>query len=177
MGPKTEFNPQAFIIARESRGITQSKLADRIGMSQGAISKIQDGLREFPEDKYETLEKALGYPISFFFIEWGKETVPSFFYRRYLSITKSALMKIEARMSIKKRQLSALLKSVDRKPPRLPQISPDDIEGGPLEIARQARLQLRVPIGPIPDLMRVIERAGVIIAPFDFDTAKVAACL
>ncbi|HAH51017.1 MAG TPA: transcriptional regulator, partial [Balneola sp.] len=42
------FNPSMLILARESRGLTQSKLSELIGLSQGKLSKVEKGLQTLP---------------------------------------------------------------------------------------------------------------------------------
>ena len=67
MGPETNINLALVTVARESRGMTQSELADSIGMSQARLSKIEAGLSPAPDDFLPALSKELRYPTAFFF--------------------------------------------------------------------------------------------------------------
>ena len=40
----SRFNPQMLVVAREAAGLTQSELAEAIGVTQSKISKLEDGL-------------------------------------------------------------------------------------------------------------------------------------
>jgi ribosome-binding protein aMBF1 (putative translation factor) len=53
-----EVNPEMVVIARESRGLSQSVLADMMGISQGILSKIETGSKKVSEDILRKLEDA-----------------------------------------------------------------------------------------------------------------------
>ena len=60
-------NPEMIILARESRGLTQSNLAKSLSVSQGKLSKIEHGVLNASEEILNKLSEELGYPIEFFF--------------------------------------------------------------------------------------------------------------
>jgi len=55
------------ILARESRGLTQRELGERLGLHQGRISRIEGGLKELPPLLLSELSRALDYPEAFFY--------------------------------------------------------------------------------------------------------------
>ena len=59
---------------------------------------------------------------------------------------------------------------------RLPQLEPDEVQGGAISIAQQARCLWRVPSGPIRNLTAIAEKAGVLVIHFDFGTRKIDGC-
>ena len=54
------------VLARQSRGLTQSRLATEAGIPQAKISKIEAGLADVADETLTTLAKVLDYPESFF---------------------------------------------------------------------------------------------------------------
>jgi transcriptional regulator with XRE-family HTH domain len=62
----SEFNPEMLILARESRGWSQSELGETASIQQGTISKIESGaLVPTPEVVAKFAEK-LRYPVALF---------------------------------------------------------------------------------------------------------------
>jgi Zn-dependent peptidase ImmA (M78 family) len=163
-------------MAREIRGLTQSDLANRLGISQGKVSKVLDGIQAFPDEHLPTLERVLRFPKSFFFRDWSYDGPPPHLFRKRLTLSKKIVREASAKMSWRRHQITELLKNVDRREVRIPRLDLDDLEGGPAEAARLTRIALRVLPGPIINLVRSIEKAGCIIIPFDFASAKIDAC-
>lgn len=163
-------------LAIQARALTQAELADRLGITQGTVSKILAGMQPFPEELFAQLEEALGYPLSFYSREWEDEPDSPFFFRRRMATKQSDLKQTEARRRIIRRQIKELLSAIDRKPPMLPKLDPADVREGPIGVAHEVRGLLKVPTGPITKLFSAIERTGCIIVPFDFHTGKIDAC-
>ncbi len=49
--------------ARNSAGLTQSELADRIGLSQDKISNVKRGVRKLSSDEATRISEVTGYPL------------------------------------------------------------------------------------------------------------------
>src|SRR5690606_3899464 len=79
-------NPEMLELAREVRGLTQSDLAEKLGITQGKISKVLDGLQTFPDELIPRLEIVLHFPRSFFFRDWNYEGPPAHLFRRKLTL-------------------------------------------------------------------------------------------
>ena len=60
-------NPKMVTLAREARGLTQSELATRLQITQGVLSKIENGLVQAPMQILEQLQSELDFPKEFFF--------------------------------------------------------------------------------------------------------------
>jgi transcriptional regulator with XRE-family HTH domain len=54
-------------LARESRGFSQSALAVEIGVSQGKLSKVENGQAVASDELIQRLSAFLNYPPAFFF--------------------------------------------------------------------------------------------------------------
>jgi len=167
--------PEMLILAREARGLTQSELAERLGITQGQVSKIESSILPFQDCDISKLESALGYPESFYYRDWNRE-VSNFLFRASPKAKASENSQVCARITILKNQIRELVNSLERKNSPLPRMAVEDIEGGPIGIARVVRKILRLPPGPIEKLVKIIEGAGCIVVPFDFMTAKIDAC-
>jgi transcriptional regulator with XRE-family HTH domain len=59
-------NPDALIIARESRGFSQHQVAIECRVLQGRLSKAEHGLIELSGDEMSRIAEYLHYPISLF---------------------------------------------------------------------------------------------------------------
>jgi len=44
-----KFNSEMLILAREARGLSQEELAEQMGVKQGTLSKIENGLLDVTE--------------------------------------------------------------------------------------------------------------------------------
>ena len=60
-----ERNPAMFVIAREARGLTQNALAERLGIKQAAVSKIENGVQAASDAVVAAYVRELNFPASF----------------------------------------------------------------------------------------------------------------
>lgn len=168
-------NPDMVRLARESRGLTQSKLAEELKISQANISKIENGTTlDISEDLLKLLSKVLDYPEDFFFLNedlYGPG-LAFIYHRSRRSLPKKVAERIEALININRIVISKLMKSVEHEI-NFPLY---DIENStPDEIARAIRVAWYLPRGPIKNVIQMIEKAGGIIIPCDFGTPKIDA--
>ena len=61
--------------ARDAAGLSQQELADRIGLSQNAISLYENGSRAMPAHLLQALVRELGIPVQFFFKDTPDESL------------------------------------------------------------------------------------------------------
>jgi Zn-dependent peptidase ImmA (M78 family)/DNA-binding XRE family transcriptional regulator len=171
-------NPAMIILAREARGLTQTELAELIGVSQAMLSKVEAGGKAPTEAMLSRLAEHLQYPETFFY-----QTDPvfgpglsEFFHRKRQDVGVKTLAKIHAQINIIRMHVARLLRSVDFKSPnRIRPIDLDEFEQKPDEIARAVRRAWQIPDGPIPNVIRVIEDAGGIVIRYPFGTPRVDA--
>lgn len=166
------------ILARESRALTQTKLAGEIFMSQAEISKFENGLRIPTTEQARRLASGLHYPLEFFFLS---ESVRSFgsgcvYHRKRQSTAELKLRELLALINVRRIQIAQLLHAVNPKAPyRFDNMDIDEYQGDAGKIAQALRSIWQLPPGPVQSVIQVIENAGGIIMKCDFGTDKVDA--
>ncbi len=60
------FNEEMLVLRRESLGLTQSSVADQLGISQGRLSRIEGGLIDPDEALVEDMSRVLKRPKGLF---------------------------------------------------------------------------------------------------------------
>lgn len=172
-----DYNPQLFVIGRESRGISQSEMSKQLGISQGKLSKIENGLLAVSEEELEKFSRILNYPNSFF--SRNDKTygigLSEFFHRKKQSVPQKSLTKIYAQLEIRRIEIFNLLRSVELGDDNFPYMDPDKYDGNVELIAQTLRASWMVPKGPIQNIIDIIEEAGGIVIPFDFEGANIDA--
>lgn len=172
-----QYNHSMIILARESRGISQSELSKLLGFSQGKLSKVENGILALSLEELEKISITLGYPTAFF---QKNENIygmglSEFFHRKKQTVPQKSLNKIYARLEKRRMEIQVLLKSIDFGETNFPHIDPDRYDGDVEKIAQLMRVTWRVPKGPIQNVVNLIEDAGGIIVPFDFEGAQIDA--
>jgi len=166
------FNPDMLIIARESRGITQSELASVLNISQGKISKVENGLLSASEEMVKSFSVALDYPEDFFFFPdqvYGVG-VGLVFHRKRQSLTNKFINKLHADMNIRRIHIERLLRSVTIQHDLMIRSMDIDEYKSVEDIARSVRAAWHIPRGPVKNVTQTIENAGGIIFRWDFGT-------
>ncbi len=170
-------NPGMLLLARESRGWSQTEAAERVGITQGRLSKMEAGLLPVPPDVVGSLADVLSYPEDFFRqgdAVYGPSTT-EFFHRKRQSAPIRVLDQIHAWINIRRIHIDRLLRSVaSTKRLQFEHVDLDEYQS-PEEIARKVRADWLLPKGPIKDLVRTIEAAGGIVVRFSFGTPKIDA--
>lgn len=174
-------NPDMIVLARESRGLTQSALASLLSVTQAAISRMESGLLSVSPAMLKELSKALGYPDHFFLLDEkiygpGISGMGIIYHRKRKSIPLKTVAWIQAQTNIRRIHISKLLRHVEMKSPyQIPYYDIDEYNGRIQEIARSVRAAWMLPEGPIKNLTESIESAGGIVIKFDFGTIKIDA--
>ncbi|MEI7028289.1 XRE family transcriptional regulator [Paenibacillus sp. y28] len=173
MQTETKYNHKMVILARESRGISQTEMSKLSGFSQGKISKIENGLLSLSDSDIEVISSVLDYPVHFF---QRTERIygvglSEFYHRKRQSVPQKALNKIYAKLELRRMEISSLLKSVEFGEHNYFFMDPDqyNIES----IAQAVRAAWKIPKGPVDNLVQIAEEMGAIIVPFDFEGAKI----
>jgi Zn-dependent peptidase ImmA (M78 family)/DNA-binding XRE family transcriptional regulator len=167
-----KINAEAVTIARMARQYTQTKLAEKISVSQGLISKLEMGLIGEPDrDIVKSLSQELEFPVEFFYEEMKLLDPGIKYLRARKSLSKKKINKIDSRLSIVTNTLKKLLRNVDFPKNNIPELDINEYES-----AEQAALSLRdfwnVPRGPIKNLTGLIEDNGGLVIQWDFETKK-----
>lgn len=167
-----DFQPQTCIIAREFEGMTQTALAKLLGVSQGKISKIEDGTLSVSEDTVLELAAVFNRPTSFFYRSDFTVSGLEGFYRKRCNLPKKTQAKANALMNLERLRIQAL-DQIHNKIPKVPFCDPDEYQGGAKEIAQLARKFYNVPSGPIENLTAIVEKAGCVVRYVDYGTLKI----
>ena len=162
-------------LARESRGVTQGELARRIAVlqdrtvTQGTISKIEQGLLGVSEEIADGFVSILKYPQSFFLQNEEVYAAGMSQHRKRASLPAKTLCKIDAVTNIIRINIKSLLKSAEDIDVKIPYYDIDEFHE-PSKIAQMMRQAWLIPRGPIDNITKYIERSGVIVVHCDFET-------
>lgn len=160
------FQPERLIQARLCRGLTQTALATLIGKSSPSVSKWERGEQSPEADALEKLADKLGMPSSWFLrppVQYGEAVC---FFRSNSSVTKTAQTISEIRLKWLN-ELSLILQGwIDWPEVNVPRLGASDhrkITDAEIEqMALECRKQWKLGLGPISDMVLVLENAGVI---------------
>lgn len=170
-----KINPQAVELARQSRGLSQTDLATKLEISQSKLSKVELGQQDAPDEVFQRLVRALHYPAEFFaqpFVSTAK-TTEFFNYRKKASVRVRYQEMVEARSNITRLQIRKLLESVEI-PSRLETFDIETSIASPEAVANHIRAKWSIPAGPIQNLVKVLEDAGIIIVWFEFENPEIS---
>ena len=99
-----EFNAGLLRMARQARGMSQEELSKCSGVSQGNISKLENGLLGPTEDALNKLAGALHFPTTLFFQPdpvFGLPISVHPMYRKKASVGQRGLDRLEAEINIR----------------------------------------------------------------------------
>ena len=164
-----KLNPKQLILAREYRGYSQTDLAKRIkGLSQSNLSKYEKGLDILSDDILMRIISFLEFPVDFFYKRISNFSENAN-YRKRVSINKSDRAKIDITCRLIGFIVDQMAHELEYPNFNLQMI---DIEERytPAYIAQYTRILLEIE-GPIKDINNLLERNGIIIVEFDFDTS------
>ncbi|BCH11983.1 hypothetical protein MesoLj131c_62410 [Mesorhizobium sp. 131-3-5] len=166
------FNPDMLKLARDAREFTQAELAQKSGITQAFISKLEHGLNTQPgDDALDRISAALGFPRAFFFQRERALGFPHFHFRKRAKLGAKPLARIGAVINIRRQHIAKLLRSYEfevAKP--IPQIDLDEAGLTPEKVAERLRAYWMVPRGPIQSVVELIEDAGGIVILARFGT-------
>lgn len=171
-------NPELIILAREARGLSQTELAEYIGVSQAKISKYENRLLAVSRDDLANIAEATGYTEDFFYQTDKVYGLGSnFLFNRKQQTTPIGIQRrVQANVNILRMQLERLLRGAEIE--AVHRFEPIDIQahdGDAAAIARLMRNAWRIPAGPITNLTTAIEEAGGIVMLCDFGTPGIDA--
>ena len=165
---------EALETARRAQGHTQAELAERAGVTQAALSRYENDMREPESEVLGRLAEALGVTVSFLRYSGrarGGMAVDAHMRRRQTA-PPSVWRRLEARLNMYRMHSSHLFEEVSlRSEQRIPTFDPFDTDAN--TAARIVRMQWRMPVGPVRQLMRWIEAAGCLLIGEDFGTSRV----
>ena len=161
-------NGKSIKLARESRGLSQSKLSELLGVTQASLSRFEKGVLTVAPEFVSKIAQVLNYPASFFEKDICIVGETSLFYRKRASMTVKDLSILESKISILSKGIDELMESINIPELRIPSVEPS-VDNSPQEIAYKVRNFLDVPAGPIDKIVSLLEKNGVIVMFLDVD--------
>lgn len=147
-------------------GISQVELAQAVGVSQALISKIEAGTRSAPDELLVQVAAVTGTPASFFSAVPADLPPVTLRYRKLSTARRGEVKRVEQLLVEAYRAVWTLVQGRKFLPPELP-VATGDLTGEEIEaFAARTREALALePDGPVPNVTRVLERAGIVVAP------------
>ena len=166
-----KLNPKMIALARESRGLSQFELAEKLNLSPAHMSRIEQDFREVGQHHLKEICTVLNYPEGFFYQE-GETLPPALALRKRNIVAQKVLLPVEAEVNINRLQVEKLLNAIGYPEINLPIL---DIEklGSPAEAARKLRKIWKIEKGAINNLTQILEENGLLLINFDFNTDRV----
>ena len=160
------------VLARQLRKMTQNEVCSKTQISQGLLSKVENGLKKsLPLEYLKSLSKLYDFPVSFFYREADLSPVSHLYFRRKLSLSAKIIDSFIAKSRIIKLTLDDLFDAVELPDYDLGSYNPS--ETPPQDIADIIRYKMKVYRGPVPNLVSLLENHGIVIFKMDFGTDKI----
>jgi Zn-dependent peptidase ImmA (M78 family)/transcriptional regulator with XRE-family HTH domain len=168
-------NPEILISARESRSETQLGLGEAAHVTQGMISKFENGVATPTREQLDLIATQLRYPVALFYepdrIRSGASAC--LYHRKRKTLPAKMLTRLQAKMYLATLHADRLLRDFEVDAVRqFHTMDLDEYGGSPTEVARALRAAWRVPQGPIHNLTNLVESAGGVIVLAPFGTRK-----
>ncbi len=170
------FQAKRLTQVRNARGLTQTGLGDIINRTSSNISRWESGVQSPEAKALADLSKALNVPVSFFMNPTLEHGEAPLFFRSMVSTTRSLRKRTRSRLRWVQDVSIALQEWVDLPEinvPRLDVKNCHEITDECIErIALECRKAWELGMGPIGDIILVVENAGIIIVKEEIGTVK-----
>lgn len=172
MVAEIEINPRMVVLARETRGMSQKELAEKLGTSPSFICKVETDIKSLSQDTLSKMSKLLRFPPDFFY-QAGESYLPmSLNYRKRDHVSAKLLAPLEAHINLYRLHIETLAAKLKIKEPNVPVLDLQKL-GSIEQVAKQLRKAWKIPKGPVENLTELLENNGIIIISFDFGTERV----
>ena len=165
-------SPELLTLARQSRGLSQTALANAAGVSQSIIARYEAGVRDVTPEHLALISDALDYPSRFFRQPAGQVGAGSeVFHRKRARIPARVLDRTYAEAAVRRMEVGALREALDGvfNFPAFPFYPIDEYDYDPEKIARTVRAVWQLPPGPVFNVTRTVEENGGIVVAHKFD--------
>lgn len=160
-------NSNMLRIARQLRGLQQGEAATILGISQAMLSRIENQLSTFTEDILNSAAVAYNFPVSFFIQPdpiLGAPVSVHPMWRKKANVSAREMEQVIAEINLRLMHLRRLLQAVEIEAThKLPLLTIDEFGGDTERIAGMVRSQWQMPIGPVQNLTRILESAGIVV--------------
>lgn len=173
----TFFNPDLVVVGRDLRSMSQAQLAKASGISQGHLSKIENGLIPADAERAQKLAQALSLPVTFFKQRdqvYGAPVSVHPMFRKMSAVPKRTIDRITAELNVRIMTIRKMLRSVELESSMpMPRYDIDSEDYTASEIAGLVRRAWMLPRGPLRNLTEAVEAAGAIVVHCDFTNTKI----
>lgn len=164
-------------LARQLRGYTQKKSSEDLGVAQTVLSRLENGLIEPDAALVDRAAQVFNVPADFFSITdtvYGPPVSVHAMLRGKADVSARDIDMITAELNVRLIHLRVFLENVDFNAVlSVPNLDIERYES-PEKVAAIVRAHWKLPRGPIKNLTRILEQAGVIVAESDFHGAGVS---
>jgi Zn-dependent peptidase ImmA (M78 family) len=160
-------NPVLVELARVAAGLTQGQLAKQLGCTQPFISQVEHGERELPRDLAVDWASACGVPVAYLSRTEAplSDALSGIIHRRMKTLPAKPFHRANAQVKLVALEVDSLFAEVDVQPAsEIPDFPPSI---GPADAAAAVRRAWRIPEGPIPNLVEVVESLGIPVILID----------
>lgn len=164
-------NPKMIALARESRGLSQLELAEKLGLSASHMSRIEQDSIDVGQNHLKEISSVLNYPEDFFY-QAGETLPPALALRKRNKVAQKVLLPVEAEVNINRLHVEKLIDFIGYSEINLPVLDINKL-GSPAEAARKLRKLWKVEKGAINNLTQILEDNGLFLISFDFNTDRV----
>lgn len=174
------FDASRLTLARLAAGLRKNELAERIEVSAGAVSQYEKGTTRPSPRVTAALALALGVPAEFFLadrpVEQALRSVPHFRSLRAASQMERDRAFAHATLAW---ELTEVLDGWVRFPeadlPSRFSLAPSDSVAAAEQVAESLRLEWGLGEEPVPNMVRLIEKQGVVVTRLPLGTSRVHA--
>jgi Zn-dependent peptidase ImmA (M78 family)/transcriptional regulator with XRE-family HTH domain len=179
------FSPQRLRLAREARGLTQTEVGRRLGMSSAAVSQFEKADARPSTATLARLAEVLSFSTEFFATSSSPSSRPDSefdqvdgygHFRSLRSITAAQRRQALSITQLVRDLVDALSRHVRLPDPAVPwSLVNTDAPALAEERAAILRRSWNVPPGPVSDVVQLVERHGIVIARHQLETAAISA--
>lgn len=168
-----EFNPKRLTLARRRRGLTKTKLAERLGVEVRSVTAYESDEFRPDRDRLHRLAETLHFPVSFFLGDDLEEIVPDIVSFRSMSKMTSKQRDTALGAGAIALLLNGWIEArFDLPGPELPDLSQD---ASPEAAADTLRQLWGLGEWPVKNMIHLLEARGVRVFSLSIDTVQLDA--
>lgn len=167
----TTVNPKMILLARESRGITQQSLSEKVSSYKANLSRVEKGDVSISPALLQAIAEVTGYPVQFFY-QHGDPVPANLSYRKRQSVPAKIMTPIEAQVNIMRMHIKFLVSALQLPMIKLPSYKIDEKTTAAM-VATMLRRDWNINTPVIDQLIPILEERNILIHTFDFGTSRV----
>jgi len=171
MNLEVAVNPKMITLGRQTRGLSQKDLSERLNVSASTLSRIENAIGFLPieENLLNDISSVLNFDTTFFIKPGDIQRPDMGYFRKNKSVSQKKTDQAVGYMNIYLSIIDSYLDLIEI--PDLNIISWDiEMQGSPESAALNLREHWKLPKGRIDRISPLIENNGIIIIEFDFQS-------